>query len=86
MRDRREKRDGPERRDERDSPLPHFSPVPPFSHLSLVPLVSRFTHGIHRRIRFVGQPIEGRLKFKAGHFQRRVVCVTRNPEGVSIEE
>lgn len=69
-----------------DSPLPHFPPVPPFSLTSPVPLVSRFAHAIHRRISFVGQPIEGRLKFKAGHFQRRVVCVTRNPEGVSIEE
>ena len=37
-------------------------------------------------LRLIGQPIEDRLKLKAGRFERRVVCFTQNPERVSIEE
>lgn len=73
MRDRRALRDG------RESRVLH-------ALISLVPLVSRFAHVIYHRISFVCQPIEHRLQFQAGRFERPVICLTRNPERLSVEE
>jgi hypothetical protein len=73
MRDRRETRDGRELR------VLHV-------RLSLVPLVSRLAHDIHRRIGFVRKPIEDRLKLQASRLQRGVIGFTRDPDRTAVEE